>query len=79
MPVFFLGNVCLCFSPYTLINSKYHPSNSLVPISAIGTFEDALQVLDHKHDVYESGWMDEFLKNLLLTTAVRLMVMAYIQ
>jgi hypothetical protein len=46
------------------MNSKYHPSNSLVSIVAIGTFEDALQVLDHKQDVNESEWMDS-LNNLL--------------
>jgi hypothetical protein len=37
-------------------------------ISAIGTFEDILQVLAHKHNVHKSGWMNEFIKNLANNT-----------
>jgi hypothetical protein len=40
------------------------PTRFFVSIIAIGTFEDALKVLDHKHDVHESEWMDS-LNNLL--------------
>jgi hypothetical protein len=57
------------------MNSKYHPSNSLVSIVAIGTFEDALQVLDHKQDVNESEWMDSL--NNLFAKADPCMVMGF--
>lgn len=64
MPVFSLGNVCL-FALLQILHSKIFshkfqisPANSLVSISAIGTFEGTLQVLDHEYDTHESGWMN---------------------